>query len=209
MKKLLTGVAAVATLIAGPALADPNDNQTITINGTSPNVCLLQSGASASAVTNATLGATDITNTLVTVNQLADATNADLIATSITLTFSAMCNGVHTVTLNSLNGGLLNANRGTNAPVATSGNFIRKVGYTAGYTWAGATATAAQGFQFVNDIGAGAAGPDATPATSAANTLAGSNDGNLVLTISFPGNGTPVVEGAYNDVLTFTLASVI
>ena len=38
MKKLLTGVAAVATLIAGPALADPNDNQTITINGTSPNV---------------------------------------------------------------------------------------------------------------------------------------------------------------------------
>lgn len=199
----------IALLTGQPAFTQSSDSAVVNLAADSPNVCLIRAEPVASAGTNATLASASDSASVVSITQLADPVDASLLDAALTLTFAAMCNGAHTVTLTSQNGGLLNASRAANAPVETSSAFIRKVGYEARYTWAGDSSTPAEGLQFDNDVGAGAAGAGATSAASDPNPVAGSNEGDLVLTLLIVASETPVVEGAYADVLTFVLASVL
>ena len=209
MKKVIAGLAVAATLIAGPVFAQANDSNVLAMGGTSPEVCLVRGPAVASGTTNASLsGATDAAGTIA-VTTLASATDANLQASAITLTIPAMCNGLHTVTLTSATGGLQNALFGTNPVQTNSGNFVRKVGYTVGYTWGNETASAAEGFAFSTNIGSGGSPAAGILTTSGANAIPGANDGNLVMNISIAAVATPVVQGTYSDTLTIAFASVI
>lgn len=210
MNKMLFGLAVAATFVAGPVFAQSaNDSNVLSMSGTSPEVCLVRGPAVASGPTNVALsGATDAAGTIA-VTTLASATDANLQAAAITLTIPAMCNGLHTVTLTSASGGLQNALAGTNPVQTNSGNFVRKVGYTVGYTWGNETATAAEGFAFATNIGSGGAPAPAVLATSDPNAIPGANDGNLVMNISIAAVATPVVQGTYSDTLTIAFASTL
>lgn len=209
MKKIIGGLAVAASLIAGPVFAQANDSNVLSMGGTSPEVCLVRGPAVASGTTNASLsGATDAVGTIA-VTTLASATDANLQAAAITLTIPAMCNGLHTVTLTSATGGLQNALAGTNPVQTNSGNFVRKVGYTVGYTWGNETASVAEGFAFATNVGSGGSPAAGVLTTSDVNTVPGANDGNLVMNITIAAVATPVVQGTYSDTLTIAFASTI
>jgi len=207
MKKIIGGLAVGASLIAGPVFAQANDSNVLSMGGTSPDICLVRGQAVASLPTNATLSGETYAVGTIAVTNLANAANANLQAASITLTIPAMCNGLHSVTLTSATGGLQNLLLGTNPVQTGSGNFVRKVGYTVGYTWGNEPAAAGEGFTFLNDVGAGGSPASGTPVNSAQNPVAGANDGNLVMTINIAALATPVVQGSYSDTLTIAFAS--
>lgn len=209
MKKIIAGLAVAAAFIAGPALAQANDSNVLSMGGTSPEICLVRGPAVASGTTNSSLsGATDAAGTIA-VTTLASATDANLQASAITLTIPAMCNGLHTVTLTSATGGLQNSLAGTNPVQTNSGNFVRKVGYTVGYTWGNLTASAAEGFDFPTNVGSGGAPTAGVLTNSTPKAIPGANDGNLVMNISIAAVATPVVQGTYSDTLTIAFASTL
>ena len=208
MKKIIGGLAAAASLIAGPVFAQANDSNVLSMAGTSPDICLVRGPAVSSVPLNAGLtGQTDAVGTI-TVANLVNPADANLQAASITLTIPAMCNGLHSVTLTSATGGLQNSLLGTNPVRPGSGDFVRKVGYTVGYTWANETAAAGEGFAFVTDVGTGGSPAAGTLVNSAVNAVPGANDGSLVMNISIAALATPVVQGSYTDTLTIAFASV-
>lgn len=206
MKKLiLLGAASAALICAGPAFAADSASNAISISGSSPNTCTLDSGTQG-AVTNSAYTPGAGASTLAITN-LASATDASLQATSAVVTYVGMCNYAHNVGLKSLNSGLQN-NTAANDPLASSGSFIKKVGYTASYTWAGHSSGAGETLSFSNDVGTGAsAAAAATTGTTFA--VAGANSGNLVLTFGITGSATPVVAGTYSDTLTVQIGAAL
>ncbi|MBV9541047.1 MAG: hypothetical protein JO167_07245 [Alphaproteobacteria bacterium] len=206
MKKLrLLGAAAAALMCAAPAMAADTATNNIGISGTSPNTCTLNSGAQ-TAATNAAFTPGSGSSTLA-ITALASAADASLQATSATLTFVGMCNYKHNVGLKSANSGLQNANT-SNDPVAGSGSFIKKVGYTASYTWAGHSSSGSENLTFTNNVGTGASAAASTT-TGATFAVAGANQGNLVLQLDVAASATPVVAGTYSDTLTVQIGAAL
>jgi hypothetical protein len=209
MKKIIGGLAVAASLVAGPVFAQANDSNILSMAGTSPDICLVRGPAVSSVPVNAGLtGETDAAGTI-TVANLANPATANLQAASITLTIPAMCNGVHSVTLTSATGGLQNASYLANPVQTGSLNFVRKVGYTVGYTWGGDTASGDEVFAFATNVSNAGSPAAGILTTSAANAIPGANDGNLVMNISIAASATPVVQGSYSDTLTIAFASVL
>lgn len=207
MKKIIGGLAVAASLVAGPVFAQANASNNLSMGGTSPDVCLIRAAPTAPSTTNASLTGANAGAGTVAITTLASAANATLQAAAITLNFSAMCNNAHSITLTSTNGGLQNAAAVENTVLAGSTNFIRKVGYTVGYTWGAQTGG---GFTFLNDTGVGGSGALSAPATSTPLVINGANDGSLVMTINVAAvANTPVVAGGYSDTLTLAFSSTI
>ena len=204
-KFLLLGAATAALICAGPAFADPSASNAISISGSSPDTCTLDPGTQ-SAATNATFTPGAGASTLA-IGTLASATDATLQTTSATITFVGMCNYAHNIGLQSANSGLQNGTAG-NDPVAGSGSFIKKVGYTASYVWAGHTSTGTERLVFANDVGIGA-GASAVLKKSDNVTVAGANQGNLVLHFDIASSSTPVVSGSYSDTLTVKIGATL
>jgi len=203
-KMLLFGAAVVALSCAtAPAFAAASASNGVAISGTSTPTCTLNSGVQ-SAATNATYTPGAGASTLA-VTTLASATDATLQTTSATVTFVGMCNYAHNVGLMSANSGLQNAST-SNDPLATSGSFIKKIGYTASYQWAGHSSTGSETLTFTNDVGTGSSAA-ATVTKGATFAVSGANRGNLVLQFDIAGLATPVVAGTYTDTLTVQIGA--
>ena len=195
MKKLVL-LAAGAALLAGPAFAAPSASNDITINGTAPQVCTLGNPNTTGSATNATFA-----GTTVSVTALASATDASLNQTSVTLRYAGLCNYAHNVGLKSANGGLVNASGAANAPVAGSGTFIQRVGYTATANWAGANDVLATSNSTTSYV---------APGVVKANwSVAGANQGNLDVNVAIASSSTPVVAGTYGDTLTVGIGAAL
>lgn len=196
MNKIVLGALAAAA-IATPVMAAPTAQQAITINGTAPNVCTL----AAPAVNGAISGNLTVSGSNVTVTGLFDTADATMDAGTVGLRFAGMCNYAHNVSLKSANGYLYNTT-GSNAPLG--GAFVRRVGYTAGFSWAGATVATA----IPDATSTSSAGVQGTAVVSANTAVAGANAGNLDVTLSFASSGTtPVVAGNYSDTLTVQIGA--
>lgn len=195
MKKFtkLLFAAAAFSLLSGPSFAQASADDTLTLSGTMVPVCTL----SASPVASSLVGATTFNGTnTVSISDLFSTVNATMAAGGVTLTYAGMCNYNHFISLRSTNSGLSNVTLAADDPVAGSGTFVQKIGFAASAAWAGAGPAT---LNFVNILATPAA--DA-PLTSTNVAVTGSNQGDLVLTLTFPASaGRPVVRGAYADTL--------
>jgi hypothetical protein len=196
---LLLGAATAALLCGGPAFAADTANTTVAITGTSPNTCTL-----APAAATVPVGGVTSTATTVNVTPLFDTTDSHVITGGITLNWTGMCNYVHNITLKSDNGALINASAATNAPVAGSGAFTQRLGYTANFVWAGTSATTA-----IPDITSTSDATSAGPVNTSATTISGANAGNLAVTLGFAAHTAPTVAGAYADNLTVQIGAAL
>lgn len=207
MKKIIAALGVATSIFAGPVLAQTTASNAISVGGTAVDVCLIRTAPTVGALTNATLSNLGAGAGTIAIDTLANTTDATLNAASIQLTFPAMCNNTHRVSVTSAQGGLQNASAVENTVMSGSANFIRKVGYTVGYTWAGSTGG---GLALSTNSGTGGSGPTAGSTTSTPLQISGANDGNLVMTIAVAAvANTPVVAGSYTDTLTLTFSSVI
>jgi hypothetical protein len=202
MKRILFAAAAIAALgFNSSAFAAPSGSADVTMSGTVAPTCTL-GAPTASAQTNATTTPGAATSTVALT--LADSTTAALNAGGFTLTYAGMCNYAHNVGIKAANGGLLNASAVANAPVANSGTFVQRIGYTATAAWAGQSA-AVPGATTSTSVATGVAA-----ATVAQNTaVAGSNAGDLVLTVAIAADSNPVVAGAYSETLTLKIGATL
>lgn len=195
MKKILIAAAAAA-LLSTPALADSSANQVITISGSAPNVCTLGNPAQ-----QAVTGNIAVSGSNVTITGLFNTNDATLAAGSVTLRFAGMCNYAHNIQLRSANGYLYNT---TGSLPPLGGEFVRRVGYAADYSWAGQTRTGAISDQ-TSTTTAGSAGGN--PQTSTALAIGGANAGDLDVKLNFAANTNPVVAGNYSDTLTVRIGA--
>jgi hypothetical protein len=202
MKRILFAAAALAAVgFNTSAMADASASAAVTFSGTNAETCTLGTPVP-SAQTNAV--ATPGASTTTVAMTLTNSTSAALNAGGFTLTYAGMCDYAHSVGIKATNGGLLNASAVANAPVAGSGAFIQRIGYTSSVAWAGATTT---GPAPANDT---AVATGDTPSTVAIQTaVLGSNRGPLVLTVGIAADATPVVAGLYSETLTLKIGAII
>lgn len=200
MKRILFAAAALAAIgFNTSAMAAASASATVAMSGPVDPTCTL--GTPVASATTGAVATPGASNTGVALT-LANASTAALEASGFTLTYAGMCNYAHSVGIKATNGGLLNASAVANAPIA--GTFVQRVGYTASAAWGGVTAAV----------------PGATTSTSAAtgvaaamiaqqSAVAGSNLGDLVLTVAIAADANPVVAGTYSETLTLKIGATI
>lgn len=179
---ILTATALLALMAGSVQAQSVPVNQQLAFNGEAPVGCLMltpQSPSSDNAsVTSAAPGAADIV-----IGQLVGDDGVSVGATII-LTVPAACNQAHTVSLDSVNGGLLNVD-GTPA----SGSFRSVLPYSVAVSWGSGSETYESG----------------DPAVTISNGEA--TTGSVTVTIQIPAGGAPLVAGSYSDQLILELAA--
>lgn len=216
MKRILIAAVAVAAVTSGSnAFAAPNASATISMSGSSPNTCVLGKAAVQGAAVNMALGTDAQTrgtgargNTAVTITDLASASEALLQNASITLRYAnSYCNMAHEVGIQSINGGFINSTAG-NDPVAGSGDFIQRVGYTSNLAWAGGTAVT--GPAPTTSTTAKTADTDAAAVGVKKKAPGGSNRGALDVTIAITADtNNPVVAGSYSETINVLMGVTV
>ena len=175
-------LAAATFAMAGfPAAAQVVDtaSQRLELAGDAPPACALDAPSVTGAV-NARFSASSTSTGQIAITELVDPQTANSRAASINLSFPAVCNASHRVSVRSGNGGLLRAG-GNPANRAGGGNFGEFLTYAVGLEWAGATLS--------RDSDAGTLQVDAgRPAT-----------GEIVVKVNTPGDGGPLIAGQYSD----------
>ena len=127
---LLICSAAAALLMAGAASAQTVSSKTMAVQGSAPQVCAVQSPTV--AATGALVNFRGLNGTTLQIDQLTDPQTLATRAASVNISFSAVCNYPHRITLESLNNGLWrNASGGAGAPTG----FADGVPYTATLNW--------------------------------------------------------------------------
>jgi hypothetical protein len=179
MIKCITLLASVAFAI--PALAQSTDTgvRQLEIAGIAPPACIMRAPNATGGV-NASYQNLSGSSGEIRIVEMVDPQTAQPRATSVNLTVPVICNSAHQLSVESRNGGLTRA--GGNARNQTRGGFAEFLPYTFGANWAGQNVTQSSqtqgGLRIVtNDGGAG----------------------NVLLSVSVPANGTPLVAGAYAD----------
>jgi hypothetical protein len=181
-------LATLAVALCDGAKAQTSGSASITLNGTAVPVCNLPNPAT--ATTGTPVNATYSQN-VVTVTQFIDPGTALVLPATLALQFDkAMCNSNATMSLTSKNSGMTQQSGSVIA--AGSNSFLQTVPYTATATWAGVTIT-------LNT----AIGP------TASSSVGGAISGPLTLTFLTQASTTPVVQGAYQDVVTLKLAATL
>lgn len=206
MKKLIIVATAVAALAGSSAFADASQSTDVTFSGSVDKTCVLTAPTvtlSKNASSTALNGASGISTIAIT--NLADASTAALNAASFTLTYAdSYCNYNHQVGIKAKNGGMIDSGT-ANDPVADSGNFVRRIGYTSNVAWGGGTDLTGPAPTTVYDTDAG----DASKTTKLEKNVAGANRGNLVLTVSIAADANPVVAGSYSETLTLKIGATL
>lgn len=170
---------------AGGAAAQSNE-QTATIQatfrGVAPAACRM-SAPTAPTSENAQVGALSPGSADIAIDQMVDQDSSPLGAT-IVLVLPAVCNQAHTLSLSSLNGGLL----GDGAQPA-GGAFRTLVPYSVTVSWAG-------GEQLL-----------LTPDQNLSVVFSDAAAGVVTVTIQIPQGGAPLVAGAYTDEIVLELGA--
>jgi hypothetical protein len=177
-------LAAAIALAPAAALAQTQANTgevrtRLDLAGDAPAACVL-SQPSASNNTNASVDDTGAHSTEVIISQLVDANTLTAQAATVNLAFPLICNGPHTLTVTTGNGGLALEGGAPAAP-----GFTDHVNYTLEAAWAGQTSTTST----------------ATTKTLQINTGDGAA-GVVSLSIQIPGGGSRLIAGSYSDTLT-------
>jgi hypothetical protein len=161
----------------------------ITMQGQVANTCGFLSGPVPSNTNNASLTDATVGTPIVTFD-LADATTANLKASTIRLTFGGMCNySPTTLSLKSTKGGLIAGS----APALPISGFLTRIDYTATAQWG----TASAGFTTDGSL----------PIVSNSSAVNSPRNVNLVLNIMIDAATTPVIAGTYTDTLTVQLGT--
>lgn len=105
------------------------------------------------------------------------------VGAQVVLTLESACNQSHTLSLDSVRGGM------TNGETAPNGQFRTVLPYSVTLSWAGVTQTFSS----------------ADPALAAA--IGSAARGPLTVSITIPSGGTPLVAGAYSDQLVLELGA--
>lgn len=197
MKKtiaLLSGVVALTPM--GALHAADTASADLNMSAVAPNTCYIrsitQTGENSEniAFQGVTQGGASVTGSINYGTTLADPVTANARASTINLDVSAYCNyASHSVTISSLNGGLVGDNQS-----ATVGTFHRRITYDATLNWNGAIATLdATGDKTSNQI----------TAASSGNTVIGpAVNGVAQLRIVTDADTVPLLQGTYADTLT-------
>ncbi|KAF0092808.1 MAG: hypothetical protein FD163_574 [Hyphomonadaceae bacterium] len=205
MKRIIFAATSFAAMaMAGSAFAANSQTTTAFMQGNVPDTCVL-TAPTVTASTNATnvlLGGNGGQSTMLLT--LADANTAKLNAVSFTLTYAdSYCNYNHSVGIKATNGGLIASDYD---PVATSGAFIRRIGYDADIKWMGPAFAQGPnpGTSTTTDLGD-------TLSTAAVNfPVAGANRADLVIQVTIDNsNQTPVVSGTYTEYLTLKIGATL
>jgi hypothetical protein len=187
-------LSAVALLAASGsfALAQVPQKATITATGTAPQICTL--GAPQVNV-GASQNVQSVSGSTVMLADLSDDNNFSTKATDFNVTFAAMCNFNHKVTVSSDYNGLWLV-----GGVGSHPGFADAVPYDASFSWGGQSAV----------LTATAASESEVDAPLAINQPAA---GNIVIHFQVDqgatnaGNGVPLVAGTYQDILFVTLGA--
>lgn len=179
----LLAATALLVLAAGSAQAQTvTTPRQLAFNGDAPAGCLMQAPLSPSS-DNASVTASAPGSADIVIGQLVGDDGVS-VGTTVVLSVPAACNQAHTVSLSSVNGGLINAD-GTPA----SGPFRAILPYAVAISWGSGSETYESG------------DPAATIAYGDAAT------GSVTVTIQIPEGGAPLVAGSYSDQLILELAA--
>lgn len=197
MKRLIFGAAA-ATLLAGPVFAQATQTDTAALTGTANEICVLPDP------TSSVPGAYNNGTSTVDFSQFISTTTALMTSGVVVLTYAnAYCNDPHNISIDSAQGGLVNATPET--ILGGSQTFIQKIGYTAAVTgWSTNPASLA----FASSTASAAA---TTPAPTTA-VIAGAYRGDLVLTLTLDGasaSASPVARGTFTDTFVVQIGATI
>ena len=204
MKRIIFAATSIAALtIAGSALAASSQTTTTLMQGNVPDTCVLNTPTFAAlyASSPALVGNGGQSTILLT---LADSTTAKLNGVSFELTYAdSYCNYAHSVGIQATNGGLIASD---NDPVATSGAFIRRIGYDADIKWMGPAFAQGPNPAHSTTLDSG----DATQAAAFNFPVTGANRADLVIRVTIDSsNTTPVVSGTYTEYLTVRMAATL
>jgi hypothetical protein len=192
MKRILFAAAALAAFgFSSSAMAAATAEARVQVSGTVANTCTL-----AATETFSGTGANKTAADAVFLT-LADETNATLKASNFEMTFKAMCNSAHEVTLRSTKGGLVQTNE---TPVdVREGTFIKRIGYEAKVIWAATPVVVAPSTNVGTSVGQGE--------MTARGSVTGAKDGDLRLQVAVTAVNTPVVSGTFSDTLTINIGT--
>lgn len=190
--KSVIAIALLSVGVSGLAMAAPDDNDVMDINGSVSDTCFLGTPV-VSASSDASLA-----SKIVTFSALADTSTAVFTGggSSIELNFDGMCNYAHNVSIQSTNGWLINSS--SNTVVAGSGSFNSTVGYTPTVKWHNQLAT------FNAD--------DGSAGKKASKPILGAFAGIAELQINLIGvddPAAPLVAGTYTDDLVLQLGAAL
>ena len=172
---------------AGGGASDSATTQ-FTITGTAPNICSLPAPQTTGTANNATFAS----NT-VNITQLVNPTTALVVPSSLALQFpNTLCNYNATVSLQSKSGGLISSGGSTIA--SGSGTFLQNVPYTVTASWGS--------FNLTLDTSK-LSGSSMTASSQTGGAIAG----NLTLTFATQASALPVLQGAYQDTVTFKIGA--
>jgi hypothetical protein len=166
---------------AAAQTAPETSNVQATFRGTAVGGCRLSTPTS-SSVDNVSVGALTPGSADITFNQLVGA-NSTAVGATVVLVMPAVCNQAHTLSLSSLNGGLLG-----DGPV-TAGPFRSNLPYNVTVSWAGTQQSFTTG-----------GGNLSLPLSNAVAD-------NLTVTIQIPAGGAPLAAGNYADELVLELGA--
>jgi hypothetical protein len=162
----------------------PNAGSQLRVGGSAPGVCRIASPTTLSSE-NAVFDTRSVNSGQVTITQLANPINGIARASQISLSFAAVCNVAHAMTIRSISGGVTRAE----GPVA--GAFSDRIDYSVEARWAGAS---------VSRRYSGAAGALVVPVADGA-------AGTLELTLQTIGGGAPLASGRYFEEVIVELAA--
>jgi hypothetical protein len=164
--------------------AIPNTVSQLRVGGSAPGVCRIASPTTLSS-DNAVFDTRSVNSGQVTITQLANPVNGIARASQISLSFAAVCNVAHSMTIRSLSGGVTRAE----GPVA--GAFSDRIDYDVEARWAGAS---------VSRRYTGASGVLVIPVADGA-------AGTLELSLQTIGGGSPLASGRYFEEVIVELAA--
>jgi hypothetical protein len=174
------------------ANAVPVNQRSTTVNGSIPNICVMQQPRLAAGAQVNFLG---LTGTTLRIDALVDPLTLATRAASINLSLDAVCNFPHRLRIEAQNNGLF---RSSNTATQTPNGFASAIPYTASINWGpqGATLNADALVRRVHEEAIAVANPTA---------------GQVLLRLDIqPGasnvqSNAPVIAGNYGDVLRVTL----
>lgn len=179
-------IALPALLIATPALAQSQTanpvDRSLYLAATAPSACVIDAPVASNAMNASYSGGQS--SGQITIAELVDAQSAVSRASAIELDFPVICNGAHTLTVTSANGGL---SRNGQSSGSTGTGFSQFLDYQIAIDWAGSTLD--------------------TPSSARVAALAvpQAADGQLAIKVSTVAGGGPLVAGQYSDTLTVQL----
>ncbi|HEY3811690.1 MAG TPA: hypothetical protein VGL66_00570 [Caulobacteraceae bacterium] len=176
-------IASTLALAPAAALAQQASNTAVQsrldLLGQAPAACVLN-GPSSTGNVNATVSDAGSRTTAVNITNLVDTSTLAAQATTVNLAFPLICNGPHTLTVTTSNGGLT-----LEGGAPSAAGFTDHVDYVIQTNWAGQTAS-------------GSTGGAKTYSISTADGAAGV----VSLSIQIRGGGDRLIAGIYSDTLT-------